>query len=169
MRTSIGGSSDFGTYTGAPSTPFTFMGLIYVVSTQVIQSASPYQNTCIYSGDARLGIFLSTSGLGYFHYTGSWPNHSEAMSTGAWHFFCVRSDGTTVQIDIDNVAGTPTVFAASVVGSGLPAYEAKNSYTNVTSEYALRERVTLTSRITDADRDKYYSYLKATYPAAGLP
>ncbi len=169
QRTTSGNTSDIGTY--ITSSGYTVWGLIWLESTQAFQTSTPYQNTVILSGDARWGITVSSSGLGVYHYTGSFPYLNAAMSTGSWHFFCVRYDSTLgkFRVDIDNVAGTDTTVAAFAALSGIPCFGAKNSYTNVTSEYLIRECGSLATRISDATRDKIYAYLKVTYPAAGLP
>jgi len=168
IQTTIGTSSDIDTYCSAAA--YTVMGLIYLASTNA-QQALPYTNSHVLSGDARFGVFTSTNGIGVFHYTGTWPTVTRAMSTGAWHFFCCRYDSASgkVQIDVDNVDGPNTAIGAFAAFAGITAYIAKNSYTAVTDDFYIRERMTLRSRLSDADRNNYYAYLKATYPAAGLP
>jgi hypothetical protein len=169
VQTKITLATDIGAYLD-PS-HYTILGLVYLASTHTLSVGTPYTNSTILCGDARWGVVLSTSGLGVWHYTGSFPSVVVPMSIGAWHFFCVRYDSTSgmVQVDIDNVAGTPTAIGAFAAFSGIPAYIAVNSYTSVIDDFTVAERATYLSKISDATRNNWYNYMKTTYPSAGLP
>lgn len=170
----IGGSSDIGNYVATLG--YSVWGLIYITSAPAF-AANPYENPLIVSGDARYGVYITSDhGLGVYHYTGAFPhvdasNGAAPCSVGAWHFFCVRYavGSGLVQIDIDNVAGTPTAIGAFAALAGLAAMIARNTYSGTAASFDIRERATSKVVISDADRDNVYGYFKATYPSAGLP
>ena len=171
----IAGASDIGDYVAIPG--YTVWGLIFIEAAAA-RSLPPYGNSIVIAGDARWGIYItSDEGMGVWHFTGIFPfvdasNGAAPCSVGAWHFFCVRFDSGTlkVQIDIDNVAGTPTTLAACTFLGGVPADIGLTTFAGAhATQFKIRERATSKVVISDATRDLIYGYLKAKYPAAGLP
>lgn len=149
-------------------TAYTIMGLVYL-TTAAAAAGSPHLDKIILGANAQFGVAFNSSGLLVFHYTGTFPAVTVACSTGAWRFFCVRYAGGTVQIDIDKTYGTPTVLTVALPFSSSDCQMGFNTFGTPASAFDIMERMTFQSSISDADRDGYYSYLRARYPSAGLP
>lgn len=154
----------------------TIMGLVYVDSAPAFDSVLPYHNPTIMQCDARWGCMFSSSGVGIYYYNGSFPFVHEAWSLGRWNFFCCRMGGAlgahTVEVDVNLTPGTPTTFSSDISILGIGNTTGNNVFGfngGLSNSFDLLERLTLKRACTDAERDDYYSYLKATYPAAGLP
>lgn len=163
-----GGASDIGNY--LTSSAYTVFGLAKVTTT-FAPAANSYQNGSFLNADARWGLFFNTSGLGIWHYTGTFPTVQRAQATNVWFFFCARYDSTSgkVQIDLNNSPGANTALGALAAFNPIQAYEAINSFGGNNNSYQLREFGTVKARWSDTDRDNYYGYLRAKYPTAALP
>lgn len=155
---------------------YTLMGLLYVDSAPAYDGVNPYHNPTIMQCDARWGWSFSSAGVGMYHYDGSFKHRQEAWSIGQWNFVCVRFGGALgshfVQVDVNNVAGTPTDLGSNISVLGLTNTTGNNPLAFngwISNSFDLIERLTLKRACSDAERDNTYAYLKATYPAAGLP
>lgn len=155
---------------------YTIMGLIYVDSAPAYDGGAPYHNPTIMQCDARWGCSFSGAGVGMYHFDGGFPNRQEAWATARWNFFCVRFGGALgahfVQVDVNTTAGTPTNLGSNISVLGLGNTTGNNISAfngGISNSFDLMERLTLQRSCTDAERDDYYRYLKATYPSAGLP
>lgn len=166
-----------GSWSPGSPTDYTIMGLVYVDSAPAHNAGSPYFNPTIMQCDARWGCSFSSGGVGIYYYNGStFPERQEAWTIGQWNFFCCRFGGAlgvhVCQVDVNVTAGTPTDLGSNISQLGIGNTTGNNPLAfngGISNKFDMLERLTLGRACTDTERDDYYSYLKATYPSAGLP
>ena len=155
------------------TTQFTVIGVAELFSTAAQGGLQPYDVSGICSTDApRMGAPLCDHGLGCYIYDGStFPSHFETFATGAPRKFCIRFGGPVgagkVQIDVDGVAGTPTTLGLGSISAGLatPIRTGWNNFDGnaFDQDFALWDRMTFDTSITDAQRNDVFSYFTAIY------
>lgn len=147
---------------------YTIMGMVWL-ETASAPLLHAYLDRALLIADAHWGVVFNTDGINVFHFVpgdpgpdGNFPHVAAAMSTGAWHFFCIRYDGTNVQIDVDSTAGTPTALG-QISGLTQTLSTGRWSATASFDGFNMMERATLQTAISDANRNNYKAYLNARY------
>lgn len=145
------------------ATGYTVGGLARV-NTTATPAVFPFLNGAFLEGDFNLGVVFTTSGLTVYHETVPTTTHIVVVSTGVWFYYFIRYNGTTLQIDINMVPGTPTAIATPT-GLNVDAQTTSTGFTDSSklNDWEFVERFTSLVVLTDADRDNYGSYLSDTY------
>ena len=137
------------------TTEGTVVGLIYVEST-IAATGIIYTDTTIFGnvlGD--FGVSITNDGLGLFAYDGAYQLVTAPCSTGAWHMFRARFNGSSLRVTIDN--GTEVSVACSTLTSLSGSIHVGSAYAGASFfDGQILELMTLP-----------YSMIRAEYEALG--
>lgn len=125
-------------------------------------------------GFGQFGMAWSTSGVKAWHDINGGTKKETgwlACPSDAYAVLTQTFDGSTLGISLNN--GTPTTVASvgnmSITGLGAMPLRVGINYGATYGQEDVLEIITAPSTLSGANLTSIYSYLKATYPAAGLP
>lgn len=137
-------------------------------------AGSSYLNAQIMADhtNALFGVGFSANGVNVWQYDGTWDRVQYACATSSWHAFMFYYDGTNLNARLDNGGWSSVARSAGFGGFGLSSQNwaiSGGPYSSASFSGSVMEAGLSKVDFSHTDFDNYYSYLKTTYPSAGLP